>query len=124
VGNVLIATLCLDIEGALEFEESGAMRRELARLAFPLAAYRADHGAYPASLDLLLPAFVAAIPTDRFHGGHSSVYRRAEDGQGYVLHSVGPDGIESGEAEDTSDGLVIRVPAPDRRPKQVRQPSS
>ena len=117
VGSLLIATYCVDIEHPLRVEELGAMLRELARLAFPLAAYRADHGAYPASLDLLVPAYVAALPADRFHRGRPPVYRRAEDGQGYVLYSVGPDGTDGGGTEGTSDDLVFRVPAPNERPK-------
>ena len=44
-----------------DFEDRGLMRFDLTKLAFALAAYRADHGAYPATLADLSPKYVAQI---------------------------------------------------------------
>ena len=43
--------------------------RQMAQLAFALAAYRAEHGEYPANLAPLAQKYIAAIPEDVFAGG-------------------------------------------------------
>src|SRR5262249_7753698 len=44
------------------------------QVAFALAAYKADHGAYPAKLDDLAPIYIAKVPDDLF-SGKALVYR-------------------------------------------------
>jgi hypothetical protein len=90
---------------------------------FALAAYRADHGAYPAELTVLVPKYLPAIPEDLFSGGP---LRYKREGPGYVLYSVGPNGKDDGGLESGSrvvslesggvevidnDDIAIRVPA-------------
>ncbi|HEX5271371.1 MAG TPA: hypothetical protein VFW33_12820, partial [Gemmataceae bacterium] len=48
-------------------ERAGQVGRNLC-VAFALAAYRADHGRYPAKLDELAPKYLAAVPDDLFSG--------------------------------------------------------
>ncbi len=69
------------------------MRFELDKLGFALAAYRADHGAYPAKLADLTPNYVAEVPKDIFND--SELHYRLE-GKGYLLYSVGVNGKDDG----------------------------
>ena len=66
--------------------DRGTMQFELDKLAFALAAYRADHGSYPAKLADLKPKYVAQIPKDIFNDAELH-YR--QEGNGYLLYSVG-----------------------------------
>ena len=70
------------------------MQWQVNNLAFALAAYRADHGTYPAKLADLKPKYVKTIPTDMFNGDADLHYVRK--GGGYRLYSVGPNGIDDG----------------------------
>jgi hypothetical protein len=55
--------------------------------------YRREHGAWPESLDKLVPAQLTAVPLDPFDG-RPLRYRRTEDG--VMIYSVGHDGIDDG----------------------------
>jgi hypothetical protein len=67
----------------------------LNRLAFALAAYRADHGSYPEKLADLVPKYTATVPLDAYRANKTSLqYRREADG--YLLYSVGPNGKDDG----------------------------
>jgi hypothetical protein len=66
------------------------------RCAAVLAAterYRQDKGAWPASLDVLVPQYLARVPTDPFDG-QSLRLKRLPDG--VVVYSVGPDLTDNG----------------------------
>jgi hypothetical protein len=69
------------------------MQFELIRLAFALAAYHADRGAYTAKLAELAPKYVAEVPKDIFNA--SELHYRQEGG-GYLLYSVGVNGKDDG----------------------------
>jgi hypothetical protein len=58
-----------------------------------LAAYRADQGAYPATLADLVPKYVAEIPRDVFNG--AGLHYQANGG-GYLMYSVGGNGKDDG----------------------------
>jgi len=95
-------------------EDRTAMRLEVTKLGFALAAYRADHGSYPAKLAELTPKYIAAVPSDIFNG-EPLHYR--QDGDGYLLYSVGVNGIDDDGkgADDCKNGekwddLALRVP--------------
>jgi hypothetical protein len=70
---------------------------DLARVAIALECYRLAHGAYPESLDMLVPQFIAKLPHDIING-QPLHYRRTSDGQ-LVLYSVG--------WNETDDGGVV-----------------
>jgi hypothetical protein len=101
-------------------ENRASTQFELTKLAFALAAYRADHGAYPAKLADLVPKCVAEVPKDIFNDGELH-YR--QEGGGYLLYSVGVNGKDDGgkgfedaTSKDTAGGkdwddLVVRIPA-------------
>ena len=109
---------------------------ELSRTAAALAAWRADRptGAspYPERLDELVPRYLVEVPIDPFNDLPLRYERR---GDGYLLMSVGSDGIDDGgDGQDgwINDGewqtepylgdrqadQVIRVPVPRRSPAE------
>ena len=84
------------------------MQFELDKLAFALAAYRADQGSYPAKLADLKPKYVAEIPKDIFNDGELH-YR--QEGTGCLLYSVGVNGQDDGQkpvmtAKRTRTGMI------------------
>ena len=90
------------------------MQWDVTRLAFALAAYHADHNAYPAKLADLVPKYVTEVPKDVFGNGRDLHYT-LQDG-GYLLYSVGMNGKDDGgksyddrkNAEDWDD-LAVRM---------------
>lgn len=60
-----------------------------------LRAYRAEHGRYPAALRELTPRYLQRVPVSAFDAGELAYHRK---GDGYVLYSVGPDGVDGGGA--------------------------
>ncbi len=82
------------------------------QLAFALAAYRADHGKYPAQLADLAPKYLDKIPNDYFTD-KPLVYK--PNATGYLLYSVGENGRDDGGAtfsdEPSGDDLVVRMPS-------------
>ena len=70
-----------------------------------LEQYRAETGRYPESLDDLTPAIVDAIPSDPF-SVKGFVYRKSSDeplGKGYVLYSIGADGVDNSGKTDSME---------------------
>lgn len=101
-------TLRADTQAA----DRGAMRFDLDKLAFSLAAYRADHGCYPERLADLTPKYVTDVPKDIFTDADLH-YRR--EGNGFLLYSVGINGKDDGaktyedrKSNEDWDDLVIR----------------
>ena len=85
------------------------MQFDLTRLAFALAAYRADRGAYPTKLADLAPKYVAKVPKDIFND--SDLHYRQENG-GYLLYSVGPNGKDDdgkGMEDRKAGDFLMRV---------------
>ena len=80
-------------------------------VAFALAAFKKDNGQFPARLDDLAPKYLPTIPNDLF--SDKPLIYRLED-KGYLLYSVGPNGIDDGghgqDDEPRGDDLPIRMP--------------
>jgi hypothetical protein len=93
VSDVAAALLMPALHPAFDAEDRGNMKLSLAQLASALAVYRADEGAYPEKLEALVPGVLHQLPTDLFHG-KPFIYRR--DGEGYLLYSAGPNGVDDG----------------------------
>ncbi len=77
-----------------------------ARLAIALRQYGAAHGAYPETLDALVPEHIEALPEDPFSGED---FQYAREGEGFVVHSVGEGGKNrggGGAASRHQSGLV------------------
>ena len=69
IARELVAGFLPSMSAVANVEDLAAMTAELGRLAFALAAYREDHGRYPAKLADLSPAYLAQIPKDIFDNG-------------------------------------------------------
>jgi len=76
----------------LDVKEDTLNRLLLVSLA--LRAYRVEHGRYPRTLAELAPSYLRQAPGDPFAAGKPLGYRRK--GDGYLLYSVGPDGVDNG----------------------------
>ncbi|HEX8835073.1 MAG TPA: hypothetical protein VF719_12770, partial [Abditibacteriaceae bacterium] len=79
-------------DGRINFERNRNSNRMLA-VAFALQSYHADNREYPTSLGQLVPQYLDTIPTDPFEKNAPLRYRHTPDG--YVLYSVGPDGMDN-----------------------------
>jgi hypothetical protein len=132
LGMVILVIFSPSTDTPATVDDRAAMTFELTRLAFALAAYRADYGSYPVTLDDLTPKYIREVPKDVFSDSEPH-YR--QDGKGYLLYSVGSNGkddggrgFENGRRGDECvkkdwDDLVVRMtnpspvaaPAPSRR---------
>ncbi|MHB9025875.1 MAG: hypothetical protein ACYC7E_17180 [Armatimonadota bacterium] len=73
---------------------SNEAQNALLLIALALQAYKAEHGAYPASLNALAPAYLKKLPDDPF--AKSGPPRYKTKGAKYLLYSIGPDGKDDG----------------------------
>ena len=78
------------------------------RTAIALERYRQAKGQWPATLDQLVPGFLAEVPTD-VYTGKPLLYRRED--RGVVVYSVGPDRVDNNGklGRFISDGTDIGV---------------
>ncbi len=119
VGQILLIMLSPPATLEADLADRATMTFELNKLTFALAAYRANHGSYPAKLADLSPKYVREVPHDIFNDAQPH-YR--QEGKGYLLYSVGSNGeddggkgFENGRRAGESvenDDLVVRMPAP------------
>ena len=80
---------------------------DLARVACASERHRLAHGAYPETLDALVPQFIEKLPHDII-GGQPLHYRREADGR-FVLYSVGwNETDDGGQVAFKKDGSVDR----------------
>ncbi len=115
-GKMFVGLFLPGLSAMVNAEDRGTMQFEVPRLGFALAAYRADHGAYPERLSDLSPRYFAKVPGDIFANDGPLHYQR--QGAGYLLYSVGANGRDDGgrgysdrkegESEDWDD-LAVRV---------------
>jgi hypothetical protein len=105
IGEAFLAVFSNGLATPLCLEDRMTMRFELTGLAFALAAYRADHGSYPAKLADLTPKYVSAVAKDIFNDGELH-YRPEKDG--YLLYSVGDNVKDDGgkSYEDREKGMT------------------
>jgi len=89
----------------------------LSKLGLALAAFRAEHGRFPARLDDLRPQYFTTVPGD-LYSGDSLRYRVEPDG--YLLYSVGANGRDDGGAnfersdldnttDETTDDIRLHI---------------
>ena len=106
-----------DLTAAWEAADQSAVHTAFVQTGLALAAYHAEHDRYPKRLEELTPKFARNLPTDVYTDHKSLRYRPAEDG--YVLYSVGPNGIdeEAGAADNLpdSDDISIAIGDPPTR---------
>ncbi|HEX5271372.1 MAG TPA: hypothetical protein VFW33_12825 [Gemmataceae bacterium] len=119
IGGALLR-LMMPLPRSLQaFDDKPEQVQRNLHLAFALAAYRGDHGRYPAKLDELAPKYLAAVPDDLF-SGKPLVYR--PEGKGYLLYSVGVNGRDDGgrwkDDDPPGDDLRVRMPLPELKPQK------
>jgi hypothetical protein len=95
--NLIVRLLVPALINAVKRPAYGQESVDLARTAIALERYRLAQGAYPESLNLLVPQFLAQLPHDIING-QPLHYRRTADGQ-FVLYSIG--------WNETDDGGVV-----------------
>jgi hypothetical protein len=122
IADVFVALMLPPLGTVSDIGLRAQMEFDLTRLSFALAAYRADHGAFPGKLDDLVPKYIAKVPDDVFVAGP---IQYTTTGDGCILHSVGIDGHDDGVPavdaadEDASDDLIVRLGS---KPPEPRQP--
>lgn len=84
------------------------MGRSLTIAGLSIAAYHADHGRYPESLDALIPKYLDKIPRDQYVD-QPVVYQRTD--MGFRLYSYGENLIDDGgtEGDDMLD-ILFEIP--------------
>jgi hypothetical protein len=105
MGEMLVAHLLPVLESFRHPDARAAANAELLKLAALLAAYRANHGSFPAQLSELIPDYVAQLPLD-FFSGEPPVYK--PQANGYILYSVGVNGRDDGGLGYEDRGPTIR----------------
>ena len=83
--------------GLMSFHAKGfaaETQRELALVAIAIKRYQLRHGRPPPALDSLAPEFPAEVPLDRMNG--EPLRYRADSAGGFLLYSVGSDGVDDG----------------------------
>ena len=121
LGNVFVSLLLPALSAAMEAEGRAMALGRMNEVTFALAAYRAAHGTYPATLADLEQEQKTPLPGDPFSG---EAFRYRREDEGFVVYSVGPnlrdddgkvyylDRDENGEPGQKSewDDFRIRVP--------------
>jgi hypothetical protein len=83
------------VKSLMLFEKSERLAKAENRcliVAIAAERYRQARGAWPATADALVPAYIEAVPLDPFDG--RPVRYRLADG-GVIVYSVGPDGVDN-----------------------------
>jgi hypothetical protein len=102
IGDILVGVTCPALRKVQSAHDRAEQGQRNLHVAFALAAYRRDRGRYPATLNDLVPRYLAVVPGDLF-SGKPLVYRPSAEG--YVLSSVGvPE--------------PVRMPLPELKPKK------
>lgn len=110
LGLLHSSTLCL-----IEAEVRGMANRRMMQIAMAAAAYRAEYGVYPESLDRVRD-YLEEVPVDPYS---DQPFRYRLDGDGYVLYAVGPNGLDEkgrnadvdrDERDSEADDISLHVP--------------
>ncbi len=113
IANILVKLLLPALPKIYEANDRREQRLQNFRVACALAAYKADNGRYPDTLDVLQPKYLPTVPLDLF-SGEPLIYQ--PDDNGYLLYSVGENGQDdNGMSFDDlpkGDDLVVRMPLP------------
>jgi hypothetical protein len=110
IGKLLTVLLLPALEAAFEAENRAQTREALDQVGFALAAFRADHGAYPDSLNELTHKYISQVPKD-LYTEQPLHYRR--QGAGFLLYSVGANGVDDGgrayDSQPPGDDIGLRI---------------
>lgn len=124
IGRMLVALLVPAISSVAKAEDRGAIYGAFGQIALALAAYRAEHGEYPADLAQLVPKYLAAVPEDPFANAPLRYKRRHA---GCLVYSVNVNGKDDGGASfnvnpegdagflPDADDVAIYMPWPEKK---------
>lgn len=109
----LIAALFLSATGNIfTAQERHDLTEQMDQVVFELAAYRADHGQYPETLDALVPNYIAAVPDDTFAEKPTPI-RYLRTAKAWRMWSVGMNGIDDdgrNAADDPNADDIVLAP--------------
>jgi hypothetical protein len=130
MADILLEIFASALPRAIEVEDRANLTLQLTRLSADLAFYRSNHGEYPIALSTLQPSISEELITDP-HSNKPFIYKRDEQGMGYVLYSVFINGEDDGGTDirgeivegewvseeqqvayGTESDLVVRAPRP------------
>lgn len=107
MGQIMISLLGPAARSVATAETRALINDQLLIAAIDLQLYRRQQGEYPQRLEQLVPDFRESLPEDWFGSG-SVQFRR--EGAGYVLYSVGTDGVDNGgNPDDLADWPLLRI---------------
>jgi hypothetical protein len=103
---------------SLKSADQHAVYFAMAETGLALAAYRADHDEYPEDLSALTPRYANKLRADPYALDKPLCYHRQSSG--YLLYSVGPDGLDQGGGEseryNDSDDIAVSISDPEPPP--------
>jgi len=109
IAAAMLSIFMPSVAKAGELHTRVVMRGELEKVAFALAAHKAETGEYPAKLSALAPRPLPAVPKDAFTG--EPLHYERTDAGGYRLYSVGMNATDDGgvweAGDDEKDDLVV-----------------
>ena len=97
MGRILVPMLMPALSAATTAEQRIQICDDLSYFTFSIAAFKAETGSYPNSLEELSDKIEGDYPIDRF-SNEDFLYRR--NGDGFIVYSVGPNGND-----DNGDGV-------------------
>lgn len=115
IATMLVALLISSSDWVIRADERAFTQCSMLLITLGAAAYRAEYGVYPQSLDAVRP-YLPDVPVD-LYSEKPFGYRLENDG--FVLYSVGPNGIDEagrnqddpGSPEDSkADDIALHVP--------------
>lgn len=103
--DLMLSLLMRSLARAEMLARQQEVRRDMAIVALALNGYRAEAGAYPDSLDALVPTWLEKVPAD-FFSAKPLAYRAADGG--YALYSYSFNGRDDGGRNDDrgSNGMA------------------
>jgi len=100
--NPLMRIWYISSDDTVAADNSRRMAADVTVVGLAALIYRNTHGSLPDELEQLTAGIVDAIPLDRFGAGPLK-YRRVGDGA--IIYSVGPDGVDDGGRELNPQGI-------------------
>ena len=105
VGRILAGFILPEFGMAHLQHEKKHVSLRAAALALAANRFHAAHGRWPAELGELVPDFIAALPDDPF--GRGPLLYRADGGGGWIIYSVGPNGVDDGGDGEQDKDVVF-----------------
>jgi hypothetical protein len=103
--SLTLALMCPGLEIAIQTQDNANIMLQLTHTAAALAIHRTTNGAYPATLDALVPGALDQLPTDPYT---SKPFIYKPHANGFLLYSVGANGRDDGGSD--KDDVMVAIP--------------